>query len=348
MKKYKIGIWGQSGGGGKIADGQAVRTAIITEELKNRYGEDQVLFADTYNWRNRPFRFLMECISMMKKSENVLILPADNGFKVFVPIMMVLNVIFKKRLVYIVIGGFLPELLKKRPVYVKMVNKFDRIFVQTDNLKKDLEELNIKNIYILSNLKRLNTRESKDIILNDDKQIKLCVFSRINKEKGIEDAIEAVKLANRKLNGKFITLDMYGLVPDLYKERLQELLEENKGLVAYKGIVYFNKTVETLKEYFALLFPTYYYGEGFPGNVVDAYNTGLPIIATDWLYNSDIIKNGVNGILVPIKNPKAICDAILKLYNNRELAVEIGLNNIEASKEYQPNKVLKELYEFLG
>lgn len=348
MKKYKIGIWGQSGGGGKIADGQAVRTAIIADELKNRYGEDNVLFADTYNWRHRPFGFLIECISMMKKSENVLILPADNGFKVFVPIMMALNVIFRKRLVYIVIGGFLPELLKKRPKYIKLVNKFDIIFVQTDNLKKDLEELKVKNIHILSNLKRLKTRKSKDIILNEDKKIKLCVFSRINKEKGIEDAIEAVKLANQKLNGKYITLDMYGLVPDSYKERLQELIEENKGLIEYKGIVYFNKTVETLKEYFALLFPTYYYGEGFPGNVVDAYNTGLPIIATDWLYNAEIIKNGVNGILVPIKNPEAISDAILNLYNNRELAVEIGLNNIEASKEYKPDKVLKELYEFLG
>ena len=33
MAKYKIGIWGQFGDGGKIADGQAVRTTVITEEL---------------------------------------------------------------------------------------------------------------------------------------------------------------------------------------------------------------------------------------------------------------------------------------------------------------------------
>lgn len=36
MKKkiYKIGIWGQFGDGGPIADGQAVRTTITTNELK--------------------------------------------------------------------------------------------------------------------------------------------------------------------------------------------------------------------------------------------------------------------------------------------------------------------------
>jgi len=34
--KYKIGIWGQFGDGvNKIADGQAVRTTIITAETKN-------------------------------------------------------------------------------------------------------------------------------------------------------------------------------------------------------------------------------------------------------------------------------------------------------------------------
>lgn len=347
MKKYKIGIWGQSGGGGKIADGQAVRTAVITQELKKRYGENQILFADTYNWRQRPLGFLRDCVGLMRRSENILILPADNGFKVFVPIMMALNIIFRKRLVYIVIGGFLPELLKKKPIYIKLVNKFDIIFVQTDNLKKDLEAIGINNIHILSNLKRLNTRKPEDLKVNNNKEIKVCVFSRINKEKGIEDAIEAVKLTNDKLGGQYVTLDFYGLLPDSYKDRFQELLESNKGFIDYKGIVYFNKTVETLQEYFVLLFPTYYYGEGFPGNVVDAYNTGLPIIATDWLYNSDIIEDGVNGILVAIKNPEAISEALLRLYNDRKLAVQIGLNNLEKAKEYQPDKVLEELYTFL-
>lgn len=347
MRKYKIGIWGQSGGGGKIADGQAVRTAVITQELKDRYGEDQVLFADTYNWRKRPVGFFKECVGLMKKSENILILPADNGFKVFVPIMMALNAIFRKRLVYIVIGGFLPELLKKKPSYIKLVNKFDIIFVQTENLRKDLEAIGIQNIHILSNLKRLNTRKPEEIKVNTSKEIKVCVFSRINKEKGIEDAIEAVKITNRKLGGKYVTLDLYGLLPDTYKDRFNELLELNKGIIEYKGIVYFNKTVETLQEYFALIFPTYYYGEGFPGNVVDAYNTGLPIIATDWLYNSDIIKDGINGILVPIQSPKKLSEAIMRLYSDREYAHKLALNNLEAAKEYQPDKVLRELYAFI-
>lgn len=50
--RYKIGIWGQFGDGGKIADGQAVRTTIITAELKARYGEENILVVNTNNWKS--------------------------------------------------------------------------------------------------------------------------------------------------------------------------------------------------------------------------------------------------------------------------------------------------------
>lgn len=347
MAKWKIGIWGQYGGGGKIADGQAVRTTVITQELFARYGKENIGIVDTHNWKKNPFAFLWKCLRLVACSEQVMILPADNGFKVFVPLLMLLNLIFRRKLIYVVIGGFLPELLKKKPFYIKLVKRFDILFVQTENIKKDLEAFGIDRILILSNLKRLNARKADDIQVSHEKKIKVCVFSRINKEKGVEDAVEAVKLANEALGGQYIQLDFYGLLPDSYKERFEQLLKENTGLIEYRGIVLFSKTVETLQEYFSLIFPTYYHGEGFPGNVVDAYNTGLPIIATDWLYNADVIKDGRNGILVPIKNPQAICEAILRLYNDRELTHQIALNNLEDARQYHPDQVLREFYGFI-
>ena len=125
------------------------------------------------------------------------------------------------------------------------------------------------------------------------------------------------------------------------------MLKENVSFLKYHGIVDFDKTVETLTPYFAMLFPTYYHGEGFPGNFVDAFNTGLPVIATDWLYNKDLIKDGENGLLIPIKNPEALCDAILKLYNDRQLHQQIALNNLKKAADYGPDAVLKDFYEFI-
>ena len=347
MYNYKIGIWGQYGDGGRIADGQAVRTTIITCELRRRYGNDNVCVANSNGWKKHPFRFLWESFCLVAKSNKVLIAPADNGYKVFVPLLLFFNIFYRRELIHIVIGGFLPALLKEKPKYLKMENRFSAIFVQTENIRKDLQEIGVKNLYISSNPKRLNRRSLSDLRIWEEKQLKVCVFSRLNKEKGVEEAVEAVKLVNADLGGVYLKLDLFGLIQPGYEDWLDELIKRNADIVEYKGIIDYDKTVESLQPYFIMLFPTYYHGEGLPGNVVDAYNTGLPIIATDWLYNKDVIKDGRNGILVPIKNVRALADAIICLYKDRNLHLEYSKNCLEDSKQYDPDVVLKELYSIV-
>lgn len=344
---YKIGIWGQYGDGGKIADGQAVRTTIITRELQMRYGKDAVGIVNTNGWRKHPISFLWNSFMLVAKSRKVAIAPADNGYKIFVPLLMFINLFFKRDLIHIVIGGFLPALLEAKPKYIKLENKFSVIFVQTDNLLKDLAKLGVHNLRISSNPKRLNTRKKSDINLNNEENLKVCVLSRLNESKGVEVAIDAVKIVNSHLLTGFIKLDLYGMIQPGFEDWLHDLLEKNKDFVEYKGILDFDKTVETLQSYFLMLFPTYYYGEGFPGNVVDAYNTGLPIIASDWLYNKDVIKNGRNGFLVPVKDSVAMANAIENLYNDRKLHYQMALNCIEDAAQYHPDIVLRELYKVI-
>lgn len=345
--KYKIGIWGQFGNGGPIADGQAVRTTIITGELKARYGEKNICVANTNNWRRHPFSFFFKTLGLLKKAGKVVIFPADNGFKIVVPLYNFFNKFFKKKLYYVVIGGFLPELLLKKPKYLKMLKKYEALFVQTVNLKSDLEKIGLSNIHLLSNLKRLDTVKAEEIAICKEEKIKVCTLSRVVEEKGIEYAIEAVKKANETLGGELIHLDIFGIIADRYKERFEQLMADHSSIASYGGVLKFDRTTETLRNYFAMLFPTFYYGEGFPGNVVDAYNAGLPIIATDWLYNKDVINNGENGFLVPIQDADALCAALLKLYENRELQYQIALNNIETAMQYTPEKVLAEFYSFM-
>ena len=172
-------------------------------------------------------------------------------------------------------------------------------------------------------------------------------MSRVNESKGIEVAINAVRRVNEHLSNGSIKLDLYGLIQPGFESWFNNLLKKNMEIVEYKGIIDFDKTVETLQHYFLMLFPTYYYGEGFPGNVIDAYNAGVPIIATDWLYNKDVIKNGRNGLLVPVKDSVALANAIEYLYNDRRLHYQMSLNCIEDAAKYHPDEVLRKLYEVI-
>lgn len=347
MKTKEIGIWGQFGDGGQIADGQAVRTTIITEEIKRRYGSDNVMIVNTNNWKRHPISFLFKTIKLNALCKKLVIFPADNGFKVVVPIFDFTNRIFKSELFNVVIGGYLPGLLKKKPAYIGMIQKYQALFVQTQRLSKDLESFSLNNIYILSNLKRLNTVQINELKVNDTPEVKLCIVSRITNDKGISYAVEAVKLANEALGKEYISLDIFGIVSDDYKDEFEKILAENCSFVSYCGVLDYDKTTEALKGYFLMLMPTFYYGEGFPGCVIDAYNAALPVIATDWNYNKDVIKDNENGLLVPIKNPQKMSEAILKLYADRELAYKLANNNVTVAEKYRPDRVLETFYSFL-
>ena len=349
MKKnlHKIGIWGQYGDGGPIADGQAVRTTITTQELIKKYGENEVLVLNTNAWRKHPVRFFIDTINLLRKCENVLILPADNGLRIVAPIYDFFNKLYKRKLLYIVIGGFLPAFLQKHPNYIRMLNKYDALFVQTPNIKKDLLELGILNIEMMTNFKIQPTREIDDIRINNDENINLCILSRLTKDKGIEDAVEAIKIVNEKLGARKVHLDLYGIVPENYRERFNELLNNNSDLVVYKGVVDYNQTASVLKNYFAMLFPTYFHGEGFAGCIIDAFFAGIPVIATDWLYNKDIIADGVNGLLVSPQSPVELAEAILRLYQNRTLANRLAINNAREALNYTADQVLQNLYNKL-
>jgi len=62
--------------------------------------------------------------SLLRKNDLVIILPADNGFKVVVNLYDIFNKIFKKELIDIIIGGYLPGLLKKEKKYIKKLKKY--------------------------------------------------------------------------------------------------------------------------------------------------------------------------------------------------------------------------------
>ena len=59
--------------------------------------------------------------------------------------------------------------------------------------------------------------------------------------------------------------------------------------------------------------------------VIEGMATGKPVIATAAGGVLDIIQNGVNGLLVPCKDSKAMAQAILKIISNPEWAEQIGI-----------------------
>ncbi len=71
------------------------------------------------------------------------------------------------------------------------------------------------------------------------------------------------------------------------------------------------------------------YGESITKAVLEAMALGIAPVITDIPGNTELVVHGVNGLVVPRKNPKALADAILHLYQNPELCKQYGQKSKE-------------------
>jgi glycosyltransferase involved in cell wall biosynthesis len=66
------------------------------------------------------------------------------------------------------------------------------------------------------------------------------------------------------------------------------------------------------------------YGEGLPKSLLEAAASGLPIVTTDVPGCREVVRNGKNGLLVPVRNAHALSVALSKLINDAELRCRMG------------------------
>ncbi len=86
-----------------------------------------------------------------------------------------------------------------------------------------------------------------------------------------------------------------------------------------------------------------YYGEGLPKALLEAAACGRPLVATDIPGCREIVRPGVNGILVRARDANVLADAILTLIENRPMAVAMGHCSREiAEQEFSVERVAEE------
>jgi glycosyltransferase involved in cell wall biosynthesis len=87
-----------------------------------------------------------------------------------------------------------------------------------------------------------------------------------------------------------------------------------------------------------------------PTSMLEAMALKCPILATPIGGILEVIKNGVNGILVSPGDPKILSETIIKLMNNPSLRDELAKNGRETiEREYDLNKkISQQLNYFLS
>ena len=342
-RKYIACIVGHLAIGYDMNDGQTVKTRNIAEVLRREYGDQSIAGVDTYGGIRSIFRIIAEIIRIVPRSDNVIVMPAENGIKLILPLCLALRKLYRFNILYVVVGGWLPGLVDSNGIIKNAVVRVDAVFVESVSMKSKLEEFDICNAYVMPNFKLIRPLEEEEIV-TDSKPFRLCTFSRVMKEKGIEIAVDAVKELNNGGNLPEFYLDIYGVVVSGQSEWFERLRSTFPDYVEYKGEVDSNESVNLLKNYHAVLFPTYYAGEGIAGTIIDALFSGVPVIASDWKYNSEIVTDMETGIILDHNDSDSLVTAIRKSCDI-ELWSRMKKNCISAAKRYTGDHAVSILKE---
>src|SRR5207248_1008621 len=94
-----------------------------------------------------------------------------------------------------------------------------------------------------------------------------------------------------------------------------------------------------------------YYPEGVPKALLEAAACGRPIITSQNPGCLELVEHGVNGLIVPAKDPVALADAIERLVRDPELRCSLGrAARRKVCEEFSEQRIASEtlaLYERL-
>lgn len=335
----KIGVIGRTAQ--HLCDGQTVKTRALVNELRDHYPDSEIVIAQTHDFRWRPLRRLWELVRCMQCCDVIFVLLSRNGRAALFPIIYALNRLFRKPLLHSCIGGALDEHLRQSPGMGGYLRMFRVNWVETQGLKRRLEELGANNVEVLPNFKRLSPVAIDELRAWNGEPYRFCTFSRVIPEKGIGAAAETVAEINRKHGRRVATLDVYGPVDPSYSNAFERLVRTSGGAVRYRGIANPDESARILRDYFMLLFPTTFAGEGFPGTLIDAFCAALPVIATDWHCNGEIIEDGKTGFLYDAaesKEPRALMELAM---GDPARVHQMRANCLRAAERYRANVVMR-------
>jgi len=216
--------------------------------------------------------------------------------------------------------------ISKDPEYVRRsvleeLDLADHIFVVTDFAKETYERAGIdgRKICVLgrgADLARFSPGDEKDNVF------RVLFAGRIGIRKGVQYLLDAWKGLDLK-NAELVLL---GSVDHNFRSVVSQYSDLRN--VVFTGFLKNPEAVYKKASIFA--FPSL--EEGGAKVTYEAMASGLPLIATE--NSGSVMRDGIDGFLVPIRDSKALGEKILYFYEQREEIRRMGANAVEQVKQY--------------
>jgi glycosyltransferase involved in cell wall biosynthesis len=226
-----------------------------------------------------------------------------------------------------------------------------RIITVSRTVKKRFKWFKKNKVEIIYN--GVDTQEFSPGLAQDDVRKKYHINSedmvigtvgRLSPEKGFEYLISAIReVVNVYPRTKVLIV---GAGDEKYRLSLQEKVKDLELSSHIIFVGFYDDIPHILRCMDIFSLPSL--SEGFNRSLLEAMACGLPVVATDVGGNVEIIKDGVNGLLVPPSKPRALASAITELLKDKEKIRKMGLEGrriVEEDFSIEKNeKKIEKLY----
>ena len=156
-------------------------------------------------------------------------------------------------------------------------------------------------------------------------QVAIGIVGRLVAEKGYPELFEAA----RQLPANFVILaigpedaDKPDALPPAMIARARESGVQFLGMRTDVEVIYRALDIFVLPSH----------REGFPRTAMEAAASGLPIVATDIRGCREVVEDGINGLLVAVRDPRGLAKAITTLGQDRELSQRMAAAGVELAR----------------
>lgn len=319
-------------------NGESAKNQILLKRFQSLF--EKVIAIDTQNWKKNPLCVLKIGFAILCfRNAAVVISACDEAAYKLIKFLDITRL--HKNVCYIVIGGGLYTCIKDKGFNPKHYHFLKSVIVEGRSMKEDLHMLGINNVIVVPNLK-----PNYDLSINNhigSKPIKFVFLSRIEPTKGCSLIIQCAEhLIDLGRRNEFV-IDFYGRIAPEYEN---EFLNSISGIsnIHYNGLLDLRSIegYQSLQQYDVFLFPTFYNNEGFPGAIIDAFISGLPIVASDWHLNTEIIEDGKTGFIIKPNDEDAMFKIMCWIMDNPESLKQLSANSRKESYKYDINCVMSQ------
>jgi len=213
---------------------------------------------------------------------------------------------------------------KHRLAYRLMANLPDAVFavseqVRQHSIKVDhIDPARVQTIYNGLDLSQWNAIAIPEIAAPN---IRVVTLGNIRRVKGLDLLIRAAEsIVPRFPNASFFIAGE--VLEKDYFEELQTLVRD----LGLSDRFHFIGGIPDPHQYFSTadIFVLPSRSEGFSNAIIEAMAASLPVVATNVGGNSEAVKDGVSGLLVPAEDPAQLAVAICQLLSSRSEAKAMG------------------------